>query len=146
MDNETVGIRFRKALELKYGARNNPIIANKYEFAPQTIGQLKKKKAINETIASICEKENINLNWIQSGKGHVFIENDISENYVTTQNGNGNLALNGKQIHININKDDIEIIEYFKKLTPKQQQYYSHLIKADVLKEEMENETKDIIK
>ena len=45
-----------------------------------------------------------------------------------------------------INKDDIEIIEYFKKLTPKQQQYYSHLIKADVLKEEMENETKDIIK
>ena len=85
MDNETVGIRFRKALELKYGARNNPIIANKYEFAPQTIGQLKKKKAINETIASICEKENINLNWIQSGKGHVFIENDISENYVTTQ-------------------------------------------------------------
>ena len=47
MDNETVGIRFRKALELKYGARNNPIIANKYEFAPQTIGQLKKKKAIN---------------------------------------------------------------------------------------------------
>ena len=132
MDNETVGIRFKKALELKYGARNNPIIANKYEFAPQTIGQLKKKKAINETIASICEKENINLNWIQSGKGHVFIENDISENYVTTQ--------------ININKDDIEIIEYFKKLTPKQQQYYSHLIKADVLKEEMENETKDIIK
>ena len=106
----------------------------------------KKKKAINETIASICEKENINLNWIQSGKGHIFIENDISENYVTTQNGNGNLALNGKQIHININKDDIEIIEYFKKLTPKQQQYYSHLIKADVLKEEMENETKDIIK
>ena len=65
---------------------------------------------------------------------------------VTTQNGNGNVALNGKQIHININKDDIEIIEYFKKLTPKQQQYYSHLIKADVLKEEMENETKDIIK
>lgn len=44
MDNETVGIRFRKALELKYGARNNPIIANKYEFAPQTIGQLKRKK------------------------------------------------------------------------------------------------------
>ncbi|MDN5069418.1 helix-turn-helix transcriptional regulator [Aliarcobacter butzleri] len=85
----------------------------------------------------------VNINWLVSNKGNMFIEDDISENYVVSQNGNGNLALNGKQIHININKDDVEILEYFKKLAPKKQEYYSHLIKADVLKEEIkkDNET-----
>ena len=101
-------------------------------------------KAIPHTfIEKMHSKYNVSCKWLLFGKGNMFIENDISENYITTQNGNGNLALNGKQIHININKGDIEIIEYFKRLKPIQQEYYSHLIKADVLKEEMENETKE---
>lgn len=104
-------------------------------------------KAIPHTfIEKLHIKYDIPCKWLLFGKGYMFVENDISENYVTSQNGNGNLALNGKQIHININKDDVEIIKYFKKLTTKKQQYYSHLIRADVLKEEMENEAKDIIK
>ena len=75
MINETVGDRFAKALETKYGKMNNGLIAEKYDFAHQTISQAKKKKAINETIALICEKEEINLNWIQSGKGGIFTVN-----------------------------------------------------------------------
>ena len=45
MNNETVGDRFKKALELKYGDKNNPLIAKKYNYKPQTIGQAKTKKA-----------------------------------------------------------------------------------------------------
>ncbi|MCT7910684.1 helix-turn-helix transcriptional regulator [Arcobacter lacus] len=99
-----------------------------------------KAKVTVEIAMAIEDKFGINLRWLLSGRGNMFIEDNISENYVISQNGNRNLALNGKQIHININKDDVEILEYFKKLAPKKQEYYSHLIKADVLKEEMEKE------
>ena len=137
MINETVGDRFAKALETKYGKMNNGLIAEKYDFAHQTISQAKKKKAINETIALICENEEINLNWIQSGKGGMFTVSSINENIVTNQNGNGNLALNGKSINININKDYIEIVEYFNRLPKNKQEYYSLVIRAEVLKNEM---------
>jgi hypothetical protein len=143
MINETVGDRFAKALETKYGKMNNGIIAEKYDFAHQTIAQAKKKKAINETIALICENEEINLNWIQNGKGGMFTVSNISENYVNNQNGNGNLALNGKlalngnSINININKDSMEIVEYFNRLPKNKQEYYSLIIRAEVLKNEM---------
>lgn len=137
MINETVGDRFAKALETKYGKMNNGLIAEKYDFAHQTISQAKKKKAINETIALICEKEEINLNWIQSGKGGIFTVNQINENIVTTQNGNENVAVNGKSINININKDSIEIVEFFNRLPKNKQEYYSLVIRAEVLKYEM---------
>jgi hypothetical protein len=137
MINETVGDRFAKALETKYGKMNNGLIAEKYDFAHQTISQAKKKKAINETIALICEKEEINLNWIQSGKGGMFTIANINENIVTNQNGNGNLALNGKSINININKDSMEIVEFFNRLPKNKQEYYTLIIRAEVLKYEM---------
>lgn len=122
-----IGERFGEALKLKYGEKNNTLIANKWSYTPQTIGQLKKKKAINESIAFICEKENINLNWIQSGRGQVFIDieeeffkvNVDNSNSVSNKDGNvavnkdGNVAVNGS---ININKDDYSNFDDIKEL------------------------------
>lgn len=73
MSIEIVGERFERALEFIYGDKNNKKISDKYEITQQSVGQLKKKKAINETISFICENEMINLNWIQTGKGEMFI-------------------------------------------------------------------------
>lgn len=73
MSMEIVGERFERALEFIYGDKNNKKISEKYEITQQSVGQLKKKKAINETISFICENEMINLNWVQTGKGEMFI-------------------------------------------------------------------------
>ena len=70
---KTVGSRFEEALTLKYGKKNNKEIADKYGFTQQAIGKLKTKDVINETICLISENENINLNWLQTGKGEIFI-------------------------------------------------------------------------
>ncbi|MFY4756397.1 hypothetical protein [Aliarcobacter butzleri] len=123
MNNEiidtAIGERFGEALKLKYGEKNNTLIANKWAYTPQAIGQLKKKKAINETIAFICEKENINLNWIQSGRGQVFIDIEEELFKVNVDNSNkisnkdGNVAVNGS---ININRDDYSNFEDVKEL------------------------------
>lgn len=120
MNNETVGYRFKKALELKYGHINNAIIAEKYNYTPQGIGQQKVKKAINETIAFICGNENINLNWIQTGKGEIFINSSTER-------------LNNVSTYEQILLEDIP------KLLPKQQEYYYHRVKADLLENEKSN-------
>ncbi len=73
MSLEIVGERFERALEFIYGDKNNKKISEKYEITQQSVGQLKKKKAINETISFICGNEMINLNWIQTGIGEMFI-------------------------------------------------------------------------
>lgn len=136
MKNEFVGERFAKALEEKYGKMNNPIIADKYGFAQQTIGQAKKKKAINETIALICGNEDINLNWIQTGKGAMFTADDKKGNFSNHQVGNGNFAVNGNAINISINQDQVELVENFKKLPKAKQDYIFFLVKAEAYKTE----------
>ncbi|MCG3675619.1 helix-turn-helix transcriptional regulator [Aliarcobacter butzleri] len=80
MSYNFVGSRFEEALNIIYGERNNREISEKYKITQQSVGQLKRKKAINETISFICEAEKINLNWIQTGKGEMFISEDIVKN------------------------------------------------------------------
>lgn len=128
MNEENVGSRFGKALELKYGEVNNPLIAKKYQYTQQTIGQAKTKKAINETISFICEKENINLNWIQTGKGEIFIDES-----------NSHFLQNEENIYINKSFQE-EIINDIQKLSPKRQEYYYHRIKADLIEEELKGD------
>eukprot|EP01028_Stygiella_incarcerata_P014037 TRINITY_DN890_c0_g1_i2.p1 TRINITY_DN890_c0_g1~~TRINITY_DN890_c0_g1_i2.p1 ORF type:complete len:228 (+),score=-33.04 TRINITY_DN890_c0_g1_i2:82-765(+) len=70
----SVGSRFEEALITRYGKKNNKEVAEKYGYTQQAIGKLKTKEVINETICIISEKENINLNWLQTGKGKMFIE------------------------------------------------------------------------
>lgn len=63
--------------------------------------------------------------------------------YAKNISGNGNYIGN-KNLIINDNvpknkQEDLEVMNYYKRLSPKRQEYYYHQIKADVLKEELEN-------
>ena len=88
MSTDFVGSRFEKALELIYGEKNNREVSEKYKITQQSVGQLKKKKAINETISFICETDNINLNWIQTGKGEIFVSENKTVNKNQSENYN----------------------------------------------------------
>jgi phage repressor protein C with HTH and peptisase S24 domain len=102
-----VGSRFEEALEIIYGKKNNRLVANKYNLTQQAIGQLKGKDSINKTISFICEMENINLNWIQTGKGRMFInETNASINIKSHISGDNNTSITGEN-------NKIETIEEF---------------------------------
>lgn len=93
----TVGNRFEEALEAIFGKKNNKFIANKYNLTQQAIGQLKGKDSINKTISFICEMENIDLNWIQTGKGKMFLnETKHSINFESHVHGNNNTNITGE--------------------------------------------------
>lgn len=86
MNDDYVGSRFSRALEEIYGDKNNKIIADKYGYTQQAIGKLKTKKAINETICLISENENIDLNWLQTGKGEMLLKKDENTTCTGTAN------------------------------------------------------------
>ncbi|PLY08376.1 MAG: hypothetical protein C0625_01960 [Arcobacter sp.] len=99
MFDETVGSRFERALDSIYKGKNNRHIAEKYDITQQSVGQLKRKFALNETICLICEKENINLNWIQTGKGDMFL-NEVSSTPIIS-----NKTLSNDVVRINYYPD-----------------------------------------
>ncbi|WP_428738675.1 S24 family peptidase [Sulfurimonas sp.] len=89
MSIDTVGLRFSEALEDIFGKTNNKKVAEKYNITQQSVGQLKKKKALNETISFICANESINLNWIQTGKGEMLLEDNnkpLQEQQISNDN------------------------------------------------------------
>ncbi len=51
-------------------------IVDKYNITQQYVSVLKKTEKINDTLASICVDLNVNLNWLLTGKGEMFV-NDI---------------------------------------------------------------------
>ncbi len=74
----SIGERFAKALEKIYGKRNSNKVAEEFNITPQAIGQLKKKNTLTETVCLISEKKKINLNWLFTGQGEMFInDNEI---------------------------------------------------------------------
>lgn len=115
---DSVGSRFEEALTIKYGKKNNKEIADKYGYTQQAIGKLKTKEAINETICIISEKENINLNWLQTGKGEIFLSTPSINKTSQTIKGNGNISVNGNFNHTqtsntsNIKDDSLIEIPY----------------------------------
>jgi len=140
---ESVGTRFKKALETKYGIKNNPLIAKKYNYTPQTIGQAKSKKSINETISLICEMEKINLNWIQTGKGEMFLkeEQNLASNSSINVNNSKNVAVNGSKNTIIDNsnivykdkiKNDLNIDDDILEISKLLQEYGSAKMKQDL--------------
>ena len=111
-------------------------LVNKYDYLSSALINkfFKNQKTITDILMRLCEDENINIDWLCTGRGNMFITNE------TYKNETSNLLVKNKALFSN------EIFNDIQKLSPKRQEYYYHRIKADLIEEEIENETKDIIK
>lgn len=85
IENTSVGLRFATALKV-LGVQNKQI-AELFNTSSQNISNLKQLDKINDLISQICVYFGININWIVSGTGEMFIENSMS---LFAQTGNGN--------------------------------------------------------
>ena len=75
--------RFSEAMQ--YKGLNNAFISKKYNISRQLVNNFfTNQKTLTDTLAIVCNGENINLNWLLIGKGEMFISEDIvktSDNY-----------------------------------------------------------------
>lgn len=117
-----------KELKEKFNVTTHEQLAEALGLSSSAIDMWKNREKLPTKYEKFLHNVNIEKN------GHKVIGNG---NYV----GNKNFIINEK-LPI-LNEEDIELIANYKKLSLKKQEYYSYLIKADMLKEEMENEIKE---
>ena len=103
---------FSKALEI-LGLKQIDI-SKKYDIPRQTVNIfMTNQKTITEKLIEICEKENINLNFIATGKGSIIIKQNEEIDFY-------------KEIH-----------EMADKLPYKKAEKFYYLIKAEIIEEKL---------
>lgn len=64
--------RFSEAMQKK--GLNNAFISKKYDISRQLVNNFfTSQKTLTDMLAVVCDGENINLNWLLSGRGEMFI-------------------------------------------------------------------------
>jgi predicted transcriptional regulator len=109
-------------LKLFFKVTSNKELAEKLDLTESAVSEWVKRKVIPKKYLKIVQKENNNQE-------------------ISTNNGN-NIQIENNHGHININSSDemsMEICKEIKKLSDVKKEYYYHLIKADVLREQIGN-------
>ena len=102
-------------------------LVNKYDYLSSALINkfFKNQKTITDILIRLCKDENINIDWLCTGRGNMFITNEIYKNETS------NLLVKNKALFSN------EIFNDIQKLSSKRQEYYYHRIKADLIEEEL---------
>lgn len=76
----SVGKRLQIALQFKDVKTKD--LVNTFNITQQYVSNIKKAEKINDTIANIANHYHINLNWLISGDGQMFINNTGQTNHI----------------------------------------------------------------
>lgn len=101
--------RLKEALAAKNLKQKD--LVKKYDYLSTSLASkfLNNQKSITDVFAKLCSDENINIHWIATGNGEIFIQDC---NSVKVNNHNGNVAVNGTiTIHTKDYADNDEIKE-----------------------------------
>ncbi len=79
-----IGTRFSSALGA-LNVKSKELVYN-FDISQQYVSNLKKADKLNDTIAKIADHYKINLNWLLSGKGNMFISLDTQVNNLQNSN------------------------------------------------------------
>ncbi len=112
------------------------VYLNKQEFCKklnityQTYQNYLKGRDISTDVAiKLNNIFNININWLLTGKGDMFITNEPCANIENTSN----LLVEKKSSF------EEELFNDIKKLSSKKQEYYYHKIKSDLIEDELKS-------
>jgi hypothetical protein len=106
-------------------------LVNKYDYlsSPLINKFFNNQKTVTEHLIRLCIDENINLDFLCTGRGNMFVTN---ESYIKEKKESDLLVTS-------FNNPSIEntLIEDIKKLSSKRQEYYYHRVKADLIDDEI---------
>jgi hypothetical protein len=104
-------------------------LVNKYDYLSSALINkfFNNQKTITEILIKLCMDEDINIDWLCTGRGNMFITNEV---FVTTNNTSKLLVEKESSFQEHLTED-------IKKLSPKRQEYYYHRIKADLIEDEL---------
>lgn len=104
-------------------------LVNKYDYLSSALINkfFNNQKTITEILIRLCVDENINIDWLCTGRGNMFITNETFTNIENTSN------LLVERIPSLVE----ELQEDIKKLSSKRQEYYYHRVKADLIEDEL---------
>ncbi|RXJ82186.1 hypothetical protein [Arcobacter sp. F2176] len=96
------------------------------------------QKTVTNHLIRLCIDENINLDWLCTGRGEMFITNKL---YNKQEEKTSDLLVgsNLNSVHepnLEYNSISNQLIVDIKKLSLKRQKYYYHRVKADLIDEE----------
>lgn len=89
-----IGARFDKALSVLQVS--NKEISELFDTSSQNVSNLKKADRLNDLMSRIAVKYNINLNWLMSGSGDMFITKSTQTNNLQNSTIAGNGVDNSK--------------------------------------------------
>jgi len=135
MEEENIKIAIAK-LKKVFNVKTQKQLAEALGITHAAIDNWKNRKELpNRYKRYLYGTKRNNIDQIQIGHRIVGDGNFVDNNNVSFYNDD-------KKAIENITEDDLEILKYFKRLSPKKQEYYFYLIKADVLKDEIDNDLK----
>ncbi|MGP1450525.1 MAG: hypothetical protein ACTTJS_05315 [Wolinella sp.] len=114
---ETIGQRFKVAIEKKYGKFENKVIAQRYGVSEQAVIKFKRDDNLTKSMIEIARIEGINLNYLSSGIGSVFLDS------------NGGCS----QSHVIGTEDFKDLISDILTLDLAEREYLYHKIKAEFI-------------
>ena len=114
---ETIGKRFKEALEKIYGKSSSKKCADEFdEKHAQNIDRLKRSDTLPAKMRTIARKKGISLDWLETGEGDMLVD---------TSNSIGSVGKNS-----NINQGSRDQIVGESKLSPKEQMLLEYFNKA----------------
>jgi hypothetical protein len=104
-------------------------LVNKYDYLSSALINkfFNNQKTITEILIKLCIDENINIDWLCTGRGNMFFTN---ETYTNNEN-TSDLLVEKKSLF------EEELISDIRRLSSKRQEYYYYRIKADLIDDEL---------
>jgi len=135
-------------LKQYYNAENNRQLAQKIGVNYQTLNTwIKRNKIPYDLLHQIGQNENISIDWLLTGRGEMFLK-EAAQN-INNQDGiviansspiNGNITISTNTHNKKVTQKEDELLEAYRKLPPKRQQYYYHKILSDAIEYELKDE------
>lgn len=122
--NESVNIHERMNKAIQNLMKSPAELSSEYDFLSAALisNFCNINTTITKDIAKLCFYENINIDWVCTGRGEIFINNE--KNIENNEN-----LINTLLDHNNLENKTLELL---KQLSQEQKEYYFHKISADI--------------
>ena len=108
-------------------------LVNKYDYlsSPLINKFFNNQKTVTDHLIRLCIDENINLDFLCTGRGKMFVTN---ESYIKEEKESDLLVHESRAEY---NSIENILIEDIKKLSQKRKEYYYYRVKADLIEDEL---------